>query len=318
MGVNIARISHTHIVGRDSLGQSERWMSTDRSLKADGLLVLVTVLAAAGWIFSLYALRGLPTLFFIGARFLMAGLLLAFCGLRPLSRLGGRELWRAGVVGVAVCLSMILWVKGLERTDNLGVGAFICSLGNILAPVFAWAMFKIRISAVTWVAVTIATAGMACLSLRNGFGLSQADFYFLGSAAACSLYLNLNSRFVSKIPALPLAAIQLMVVGIVALTVSLFQERWPVSVSMETLGWFFAAILISTSLRFFLLVKGQAAAPISHTALIMNLEPVWTALLAVVCLGTTISGVQLAGCAMIFFALLLHHLPWRRSEPCAQ
>ena len=109
-----------------------------------------------------------------------------------------------------------------------------------------------------------------------------------------------------------------MVVGIVALTVSLFQERWPVSVSAETLGWFFAAVLISTSLRFFLLVKGQAAAPISHTALIMNLEPVWTALLAVVCLGTTISGVQLAGCAMIFFALLLHHLPWRRSEPCAQ
>jgi drug/metabolite transporter (DMT)-like permease len=285
-------------------------MSLDRSLKADGMLVLVTLLAAAGWIFSLFSLRGLPTLFFIGARFLTAGLVLAGCGRHQFSRLGGRDLLRSGVTGMAICLSMIFWVKGLELTDNLGVGAFICSLGNVLAPVFGWLLFKIRIGLATWLAVIVASAGLACLSIRNGLGFSPADFYFLGSAVTNSLYLNLNNRYALRIRALPLAAIQLTVVGISALVVSPFQEHWPATVSGETIGWFLASVLIATSLRFFLLVKGQEAAPISHTAFIMNLEPVWIAVLAAVWLGMSITGVQLVGCALIFLALLLHHLPW--------
>ncbi|MDR3439403.1 DMT family transporter [Telmatospirillum sp.] len=288
-------------------------MSSDRPLKADGLLVLVTVLAAAGWLFSLFALRGLPTLFFIGTRFLLAGSVLAVFGLRQLSRLGVRDVWRAAVTGVAICLSMTLWTEGLQLTDNLGVGAFICSLGNILAPVFGWVLFKIRISVATWVAVAVATAGMACLSINNGVGFSPADLFFLASAVANSLYLNLNNRFASRIAVLPLAVIQLTVVGALALAVSPFLEHWPAAVGVETIGWFLASVLIATSLRYFLLVKGQAMAPISHTALIMNLEPVWTAVLAAVCLGTTISGVQFVGCALIFLALLLHHLPWWRA-----
>lgn len=289
-------------------------MSPDRSLKADGLLVLVTLLAAAGWIFSLFSLRGLPTLFFIGARFLMAGMVLAVWGFRQLSRLGLHDMGRAGVTGIAMCLFMTFWTMGLQLTDNLGVGAFICSLGNILAPVLGWVLFRIRISAATWVAVIVATAGMACLSLRDGLGFSSADLYFLGSAVTCSLYLNLNNRFASRIPVLPLAAIQLTVVGALDLAVAPFQEQWPATLSRETVGWFLASVLIATSLRFFLLVKGQETAPISHTALIMNLEPVWTALLAAVCLESTIGGVQLVGCSLIFLALLLHHLPWRRLK----
>lgn len=289
-------------------------MSPDRPLKADGLLVLVTMLAAAGWLFSLFTLRGMPTLFFIGTRFLMAGVVLGVFGLRQLSRLGRRDLRRAGVTGMAMCLSMTFWTTGLQLTDNLGVGAFICSLGNILAPVLGWVLFRIRVGAVTWVAVTVATVGLACLSLSNSAGLSPADFYFLASAMASSLYLNLNNRYASRIPVLPLAAMQLTVVGVLDLAIAPFLEHWPASLSGETIGWFLSSVLIATSLRYFLLVKGQETAPISHTALIMNLEPVWTAVLALVCLGTTISGIQLVGCSLIFLALLLHHLPWLRPK----
>ena len=37
--------------------------------EADGLLMLTTVIAAAGWIFSKEALAGMPPLIFVGLRF---------------------------------------------------------------------------------------------------------------------------------------------------------------------------------------------------------------------------------------------------------
>ena len=40
------------------------------------LMILVTLLAAAGWLFSKEAIRELPTAAFIGSRFLLAALLL--------------------------------------------------------------------------------------------------------------------------------------------------------------------------------------------------------------------------------------------------
>lgn len=270
--------------------------------------------AAAGWFFSLYALKTLPTMFFMGWRFLAAGLILACFGLRPLLGLGRRDLWRSVLTGGAMCSSMMFWVAGLLVSDNLGVGAFICALGNIVAPLFGRALFGIPIIRVTWVAVMVATAGLACLSLKGGVGFSLADFYFLGTAITNSLYLNLNNRYASRIPVMPLAAIQLTVVGCLSLGVSGATETWPSVIGGEAVGWFLASVLFSTSLRFFLLVRGQKTAPISHTALIMNLEPVWTALLALLCLGTAIGGIQLLGCGLIFLALVLHHLPWWRRR----
>ena len=44
--------------------------------KSDLLLVVVTLFAAFGWMFSKEALNGFPPLLFIGVRFLFAGLLL--------------------------------------------------------------------------------------------------------------------------------------------------------------------------------------------------------------------------------------------------
>ncbi|QSA19887.1 EamA family transporter, partial [Vibrio furnissii] len=50
------------------------------NLRAEIILVLTTLLAAAGWVFSKQAIQGLPPFGFIGLRFVTASLiLLPFC-----------------------------------------------------------------------------------------------------------------------------------------------------------------------------------------------------------------------------------------------
>ena len=114
----------------------------------------------------------------------------------------------------------------------------------------------------------------------------------------------------AEVPALALTSIQLMVVGAVALVVSGFIEEWPVEVSGNIWGWLLASAIIATSLRFYLQTFAQGLAPASHAAVILTLEPIWTTLLAGWWFGETMSFMQLAGCGLIFSALLINRWQW--------
>lgn len=276
-----------------------------RDATSAAILIFVTMLAALGWVFSLMALRGFPPLFFIGVRFVLAGLVLGIPALPRLRRMSRGECLRSATTGLFLGLSMVSWIEGLHVTDNMGVGAFVGSLGNLFAPILGFALFRWRVNGATLAALGVAALGMACLSLSRGFSLSLSDLYFLGSALASSFTLALNARFASRIPIVPMTAIQLFVVGAVGLVFAA-GEAAPGMPDAAALGWLAASVLIATSLRFALQVKGQSLAPVSQAALILTLEPVWTALISVIWLGTAMTGVQAVGCGLIFLALLVN------------
>lgn len=277
---------------------------------ADVLLVAVTLLAAAGWLFSKHALEGLPPLLFMGVRFLLAAVVLGSIGGRAVARESARNLLLACLPGVVMAGAMMSWILGLQRAENIGVGAFICSLGVILVPVMGWLLFEARVTASTWVAALVASAGMGFLFLDGGLQVSPADAYFLGTACGLAVQLNLNARVVVRMSALALTTVQLAVVGVVLMSASALSEHWPQAVAGQTIGWVLASSLLATSLRFFLLFNAQRVASAAHAALIMTLEPVWTALIAVTLLGERMRGRQLAGCSLIFLALLISRWKW--------
>jgi drug/metabolite transporter (DMT)-like permease len=202
-------------------------------------------------------------------------------------------------------IAMMFWIVGLDQVSNIGVGAFINSLGVILVPVFARFMFKERPARSIWIALPIAVIGLGCLALGNGVSFEWAQGFFLVSAITFAFQFNLLTRMSTKLHVLVLTAIQLFTAGVVMLMVSPTIEEVPHSVSLPIVGWFLASTLIATSLRFLLQTYGQSLTPASHAAVIMNLEPVWTALLAAIWFSETMTSLQLIGCALIFSAMLV-------------
>ena len=283
----------------------------EQSLKADALMVVVTILAALGWMFSHHALEGLPPLLFIGIRFLCGGLILASFGYREVATVisNASDFRQCAQTGLVLSAAMMCWITGLRLTTAMGPGAFISSLGVIIAPIMAGVLFRARITLSTWSAALVATVGMGCLALQPGMTVHAADLFFLASALGFSVQFNLNSRFAGKIPVLPLTAIQLSVVGLVSLTSSTVFEEWPGQVSIETWLWVVTSVLVATCLRFYLQVSGQGRTPLSHAAFIMTLEPVWTALLALIWLGERMRPMQVLGSALILCALVISR--WR-------
>ncbi|MGJ7456225.1 DMT family transporter [Halomonas sp. MA07-2] len=281
-------------------------------LRADLLLLLVTLLAASGWIFSKEALNGLPPLLFIGTRFLLAGVILAAFAGPALRRLSRNDILTGAGVGVLFSAALTLWIMGLYHSRHLGESAFINSLGILLVPVMARLLFGDRPPRTTWIALPVALAGFGLLSLNAGFRIEPGQWLMACSAVLFSLLINTNSRVVHRLPALPLTVLQLITVGIVLGLASLATEPWPTRIGGATLGWLAASVLLASTLRFFLQVHAQGLTTPSHAAVILMLEAVWTALLAAAWYRETMTPLQLAGCALIFAALLINRWYWVR------
>jgi drug/metabolite transporter (DMT)-like permease len=279
---------------------------------AEASLVLVTLIAGFGWLCSKEVLHGMPPLLFLGVRFASAGAVLAVLAhlrAQPLPwRLHATSWWSAAMLALA----MVLWMLALQLSNNLGVGAFIGSLGVVLAPVLARLMFGTVLLAQTLWAMPLAVLGVAAMALHGGWQLSAADSLFLASALAMSVFLNLNGRAGARAPALSLTALQLLLAGAAGFAGSALVESWPASLSPAMWGWLLVSILLATCGRFFLQGWAQARVPMQRSAFIFLLEPVWTALLAWWWFGSSMSASQLAGAGLIMSSLLISRRKPRR------
>ncbi|SFW98182.1 DMT family transporter [Marinospirillum alkaliphilum] len=288
-------------------------ISDKQHLQADLLLVLTTLIAAAGWIFSKEALAGFAPLLFIALRFSGAGLVLALLCLTPLRGLSRAQFISALQVGVLFGAAMVFWILGLEFAQHLGVGAFLTSLGIVLVPLLNLLMGGEKPGRLVYLSLPFVLAGLAFLSLDSEFHLGFGELCFLLSACFLALMFIQNSRAATRIPALPLTAIQLLVTGGITGLCSLVFEDWSFQFPAAIWGWFLASMLLATSLRFLLQTYAQGLAPPSHSAIIMTLEPVWTAMLASYWFSETMSLFQLIGCSLIFTAVLVNRAPALRQ-----
>ncbi|MCB1638826.1 MAG: DMT family transporter [Thiothrix sp.] len=288
---------------------------------ADLALVLVTLIASLGWIFSSEALEGMPPLLFIGLRFLFSGLLLLMLGWRGLRGRSLRELMAIVPAGLAFAGGMMCWILGLHHSTHMGIGAFILSLNFLLVPLVGL-LFGEHPGLMHWLALPVALAGVACLLLEEGFAFGPGEFYIALSALLFALFLNLNSGAARRIPALGLVSVQQLMVALVVLPLSWLFEGQGMTDALPIWGWLMASVLLSTSGRFVLQTWAQGRTSASNVALILVLEPVWVAVLGLIWLGQGMSLIQVLGCVLIFAAVLLGRskaiMGWMRSTPARQ
>jgi drug/metabolite transporter (DMT)-like permease len=70
--------------------------------------------------------------------------------------------------------------------------------------------------------------------------------------------------------------------------------------------WLLLSVTVGTAARFFIQTYAQGMTTPSHAAVIMIIEPVWTATFAALWFGERMEISQVFGCALIFIALLVN------------
>ncbi|MFL0800972.1 MAG: DMT family transporter [Agarilytica sp.] len=277
-----------------------------RVKRAESYLVAVSLIAAAGWLFSKNALQEFPPFTFIALRFSLAAVVLMMFCLPQLRGLSAGQLVRSMSTGAVLGVSLLLWVVGLHRTASIGESAFIVSLTVVVVPVIGRLLFKDSMSFSLLFALFPALVGLALLTIDNGFVVEVGQWYFLVVTIGFALHLNLSSHLVSQVPSLANTSIQLIMVATIGSVAALIWEEWTVRLSASAWGWLLASAVIATSFRFALQNHALQRMIPSHASLILLMVPVWTAMLGVMFLGEFLSINKIFGCMLIFAALIVY------------
>ncbi len=274
-------------------------------------LLLVCVTAVWGSTFFLIhdLVEYVPPADFLAVRFGIAAVVMFVLFRRQTLALTRRELRVGVVLGLLYGVAQVLQTTGLAHTDA-SVSGFITGTYVVLTPVLGAVLLHDRIGRVTWVAVGLATLGLALLSLR-GFSVGIGEALTLLSAILYAGHIVALGRWSTPGAALGLATVQAGVITVVAAVVAL-----PDGLTLPATGGQWASLLYMAlaagALALWAQTWAQAHLTATRAAIVMALEPVFAALFAVTLGGESLTGRMLVGGALVVAAMYLVEL---RSTP---
>jgi drug/metabolite transporter (DMT)-like permease len=275
-------------------------------------LALVAVTAVWGSTFVVVkdAVEQMPVTDFLTWRFALAALAMLLVRPRSLAA-PGRPGRRAGaLLGLALGAGYLLQTLGLQTT-GAAVSGFITGMFVVLTPLGAAVLLRQPPSRTAWLAVVLATVGLAFLSLR-GLSVGGGELLTLGCAGAFALHIVGLGRWAPSYDVYGLAVVQLLVVaamcGVVAVPGGL-----AVPPSARVWGALALTAIAATAVAFVVQTWAQAHLPPTRAAVVMTMEPVFAGLFAVVAAGERLGPRVLVGAALVLAAMVLTELGPRRG-----
>ena len=287
-------------------------MTESRRTSLIAAVLLLSVTAVWGSTFFLIKdlLERMPTLDFLAIRFTIAAVLLVIVAPRALGRLSATSRRHALVLGGLYGVAQILQTAGLAHTPA-SVSGFITGMYVVATPLFAALILRTRITAMTWAAVALATAGLAVLTLE-GFSVGYGEAITLVAALIYALHSVGLGAWSRPAEAIGMSIVQIMVIAAICLVTS---APGGITLPATTADWLSVVYMAAFAGSFAMLAQtwAQAHLPPTRSAIIMSMEPVFAALFAVLAGGEDATFRMLAGGAMVVTAMLVVELVPRRK-----
>ena len=285
-------------------------MSRRSSISATLALLGITAMWGSTFFLIRDLLVRVPTLDFLAVRFAIASVALLVVAPRAVARLSPASRRSAVVLGLLYGVAQILQTAGLAHTAA-SVSGFITGMYVVLTPVFAAALLRTRITALTWGAVVLATAGLAVLTL-NGLSVGYGEAITLVAAMLYALHIVGLGAWSTPHEALGMSIVQIVVITLVCLAATA-----PDGIVLpQTTGDWLSVVYMALFAGALALVGqtwAQAHLAPTRSALIMSMEPVFAAFFAVLLGGESFTLRMVAGGLMVLAAMLVVELAPRRK-----
>lgn len=227
---------------------------TDHGGRRTTLLATVALLAmTACWGSTFFLIKDLlervPTVDFLGVRFLIAGAAMLAVAPRAIARLSPEVRRHALVLGCLYGVAQILQTAGLAYTPA-SVSGFITGLYVVATPLFAAAILRTRITGLTWAAVLLATAGLGVLTL-DGLSIGYGEAITLVAALLYAAHIVGLGAWSTPADALGMSILQVLVIAVICMLAALLSGAPGVVLPDRGADW--------ASLVYMALVAGAAA-----------------------------------------------------------
>lgn len=220
--------------------------------------------------------------------------------------------------GLALTVASTLQQFGMTMT-TVGKGGFITTLYIILTPILGLFLHR-KVPGAVWAAVALAVVGMYLLCFTgDSFTISTGDLLVLGSALVFSVHILVIDRFSPLTDGVVLSCIQFFVCGVIStIAAFVFEEPSWGQLADGIIPVLYAGVL-SCGVGYTLQIVGQKGVDPTAAALILSMESVVAAVSGYIAGATgllatdqTLTPRQIAGCAIVFAAVIIVQLPWER------
>lgn len=290
----------------------------NHALRADILMLITAMIWGFAFVAQRAGMEHIGPFLFSGLRFGMGALVLLpllarqKCQSPQPEPFMQRPLLLGGLLmGLALATGINLQQIGLMFTSVTNSG-FITGLYVIMVPLLGLFIGH-RTGIGTWLGAALAVAGMALLSIGEGFHVAAGDWLQLAGAVVWGLHVLLVGFFVSRHDALRLAFLQFTTCSAVSLALAVGFEP----ISLKAIWQAGPALLyggiIAVGVGYTLQVVAQQHAIASHAAIILSLEAVFAALAGALLLDESLSTRGYIGCTLMFAGMLTAQL-WPQPE----
>lgn len=284
-----------------------------RQIRADLMLLVVTVFWGASYILTKLALEVLQPFNLTALRLLIAFIVSALVFYKRISKADIRTIKYSLVLAVILVGMFISMSFGLKYTTASNAG-FLISLAVIIIPILSYLFLKQKIEKKVVIGVCIAPIGIALLTLNSQFSVSGGDLLCILCALFSAMHVVCMGAFTQKVDSIALGILQLGFAGIFSIVFSLLTETVRLPSTTVSWGATLALSILCTAVGYIVQATAQQYTSATHTGLILSLEPVFSAILGFAFLGEILSARGYAGAAILLFSVLIAELDFKKKE----
>ncbi len=275
-------------------------------------LVAVTAVWGATFVIVQYAVESMPVTDFLVWRVAIAGLLLLLLRPTTLSRLHRRDLRHGMILGAILALSYVFQTIGLQYTAAT-VSGFITGMFLVFVPLISRVFLGRPVSPNAWVAVGLATTGLALLSLQ-GLSLGFGETLTLLCAVGFAAHLVFLGEWTSAAKAYPLSIVQLLTAAVITGVAAAADGG--ITAPADAQMWAIVGFMAVFATLGAYLVQTWAMAHVApvRAAVILTLEPVFAGIFGVLVAGDVVTWRTALGGLLILAAMYLVELGGARGS----
>ncbi len=279
-------------------------------LKADLMLVLVTLCWGASYYLMDVALTDIDPLTLNAYRFLGAFLIAGIFAFRRLKNVNRQTLLYSLLIGTVLVFVYMGATFGVKYT-TLSNSGFICGLTVIFVPIIEMVVFRKKPQRKIILAVTMSFIGIMLLALKDDFSINmenlKGDILCLVGALAYAVDLIMTEKAVAheEVDAFQLGVFQLGVTGVCMLVLALLFEQPHLPSNGGILASVVFLSVFCTGVAFIIQAVAQQYTTAAHVGIIFTLEPVFAGIVAFLIAGEVLTAKAYLGAVLMISALFI-------------
>ena len=224
---------------------------------------------------------------------------------------------RKTIIG-GLCCGAFLSAASLAQQIGMvytsaGKAGFITAMYILFVPIINFVIFKKKAAIKVWVAVLIGILGMYMLCVKESFTFTLGDVMILACAIIFSGHILCVDYFTQFCDPIKLSAIQFATAAVVSTVFAFVFESPTVEKIISAAIPILYCGILSGGVGYTLQMVGQKDTDPAIASLIMSLESVFALIAGVLLLGETMTFTEIAGCVIMFAAIVLAQLPEKKK-----